>query len=181
MPVHHDGAIHFISDCFPYFVKGSPYFRPYIMCYDIDNGMSRLLRVPKEARCSHDLSCDMGIFKRGKVTSSTHSTCLVRLRKCVFTIWILTNYELSLGMGLIEQDPVVTGFTILNGDLLVFATEKKVYAYDLTNENIEKYMTVEEICEHKCESKVSFISYSNTLRPRGVGSKNLPLFSTDHL
>lgn len=27
MPVFHNGAVHFISDCFPYVEKGRPYFR----------------------------------------------------------------------------------------------------------------------------------------------------------
>ncbi|XLT00599.1 hypothetical protein HN51_049950 [Arachis hypogaea] len=33
------------------------------------------------------------------------------------------------GMGFVEQNPEIRGFTVLNGDL-VFATNKNVYAYD---------------------------------------------------
>ncbi|MED6144057.1 hypothetical protein PIB30_011853 [Stylosanthes scabra] len=59
-----NGAIHFVSDCFSYLTKGSPYFRPYIMSYDMANGNENMLRIPKEARRgSHDDSCDMSIFK----------------------------------------------------------------------------------------------------------------------
>ena len=69
MLVHHRGAVHFISDCFPYLNKRSPYFRPYIMSCNFEGGNSRMLKVPKEARKgSHDISCDMGIFKWGKAT-----------------------------------------------------------------------------------------------------------------
>ncbi|RDX60283.1 hypothetical protein CR513_61586, partial [Mucuna pruriens] len=140
MPVHHNGAIHFISDCFPYLQKNSPYFRPYIMSYNFEDGKSRMLRVPKEARKgSHDNTCDMRIFKWGKVTNENNqSICLVRLRKRVFTIWVLTKYELCLwrrilkvrvkAMEVVEKDPIIKGFAVLNGDLLVFATEKKVDA-----------------------------------------------------
>ncbi|XLR37524.1 hypothetical protein S83_022184 [Arachis hypogaea] len=94
-----NGTLHFISDCYNYLANDSTHFRPYIMSYKITKGdedervETKLLRVPKEARRgSHDDSCDMNIFKWGAIAG--HQTiCLVRLRKCVFTIWILTNYE----------------------------------------------------------------------------------------
>lgn len=47
-----------------------------------------MLMVTKEPRQgSHDKSCCMEIFKSGKVGGSTQSICMVRLRKCVFTVW----------------------------------------------------------------------------------------------
>ncbi|XP_061352705.1 F-box protein At5g07610-like [Gastrolobium bilobum] len=182
IPVIHNGAIHFISDCSPYVNRNSQYFWPYIMSYNLESGASRMLRVPKKARRGfNDDSCNMGIFKWGKVTSSTKSICLVRLRKFVFTIWALRDYESSSwrmilkirvkAMGLVEQDPTVTGFTVLNGDLLVFATTKKVYGYGLSNENC---IVLEEICEHGCETGVCFTSYSNTLRTCGTDATALP-------
>ncbi|XP_004493704.1 F-box protein At5g49610-like [Cicer arietinum] len=191
MPVIHNGVVHYISDCFPYFTKDSPYYRPYIMAYNFENGITTMLNVPKEARRGlHDISCDMRIFKWGKVNSSMdQSICLVRLRKCVFTIWVLTKYESSVwkkilklrvkALGLIEKDPMVKGFSVMNGDLLVFATNKKVYGYGLSFSN-ENYMRIEEICEHGCDgSMVSFTSYSNTLRPcGGDDAKALLLTST---
>ncbi|XP_052116610.1 uncharacterized protein LOC107485460 [Arachis duranensis] len=142
MPVICNGAIHFISDCYRYLAKNSTHFRPYIMSYEISNGdedesvETKLLRVPKEARKgSHDISCRMSIFKWGEV-AGYQTICLVRLRKRVFTVWILTNYESNSwrrilkvrvkGMGLMEQHPEITGFTVLNGDL-VFATKKKIH------------------------------------------------------
>ncbi|QHO39376.1 hypothetical protein HN51_005594 [Arachis hypogaea] len=186
MPVICNGAIHFISDCYSYLAKDSTHFRPYIMSYEIINGdedgsvETKLLRLPKEARRgSHDDSCHMNIFKWGEVAG--HQTiCLVRLRKRVFTVWILTNYESSSwrrilkvrvkGMGLMEQNPEIRGFTVLNGDL-VFATEKNVYAYGLTS---DKYMVLSEICDHGCDSTfVRFVPYSDTLRPCGIGAKSL--------
>ncbi|KAL2332071.1 hypothetical protein Fmac_019652 [Flemingia macrophylla] len=181
MPVHYNGAIHFISDCFPYIKKNHPYFRPYIMSYSFEDGKSRMLRVPKEARRgSHDHSCDMRIFRWGKVANSNHSICLVRLRKRVFTVWTLTNYESSLwkrilklrvkAMRLMEKEPIVQGFTVLNGDLLVFATEKMVYGYDLINKKIQK------ICEHRIDCNfLRFTSYSNTLRICGTDTETLSL------
>ncbi|XP_027335177.1 F-box protein At3g26010-like [Abrus precatorius] len=183
MPVHHNGAIYFISDCFPYFTKESLYFRPYIISYNFEDGSSRMLRVPKEARKgSHDLTCDMKISKWGKVTNSCQSICLVRLRKHVFTIWILTNYESSKwkrilkvrvkAMGMNEKDPIIKGFVVLNGDLLVIATKNSVYGYGLTN---EKYMIIEKICEHEYESYVHITSYSNTLCKCGIRVKTLLL------
>ena len=46
MLVHHRGAIHFISDCSAYLTRNNPYFRPYIMSYNFEDGKSRMLRVP---------------------------------------------------------------------------------------------------------------------------------------
>ncbi|XP_061346561.1 uncharacterized protein LOC133292198 [Gastrolobium bilobum] len=180
--VIHNCFIHFISDCSPYVNRNDQYFWPYIMSYNLESGASRMLHVPKKARKGvDDVICNMGIFKWGKVTSSTKSICLVRLRKCVFTILALSDYESSSwrmilkvrvkAMGLMEQDPIVIGFTVLNGDLLVFATTKKVYGYGLSNENC---MILEEICEHGCETRVCFTSYSNTLRTCGTDATTLP-------
>ncbi|TKY46079.1 F-box protein [Spatholobus suberectus] len=182
MPVYYNGAIHFISNCSPYLTKRSPYFRPYVMSYNLENGTSTMLRLPKDARRgSHDLNCEMSIFSWGKVSTPQSSICLVRLRKSVFTIWILTNYESkrwmrilkvrTKGMGLREKDPKITGFTVMNGGLLIFATETRVYSYGLTDEN---YMRVEEICQHRCKSNVCFTSYSDTLRLCGLGAASLP-------
>ncbi|XP_061346562.1 uncharacterized protein LOC133292199 [Gastrolobium bilobum] len=180
--VIHNCFIHFISDCSPYVNRNNQYFWPYIISYNLESGASRILHVPKKARRGFDdVICNMGIFKWGKVTSSTKSICLVRLRKCVFTILALSDYESSSwrmilkvrvkAMGLMEQDPIVIGFTVLNGDLLVFATTKKVYGYGLSNENC---MILEEICEHGCETRVCFTSYSNTLRTCGIDATALP-------
>ncbi|KAL2334962.1 hypothetical protein Fmac_016175 [Flemingia macrophylla] len=179
MPVHCNGAIHFISDCSPYLTKENCFFRPYIMSYNLENGTSTMLRVPKEARRgSHDLSCDMSIFSWGKNQSSI---CLVRLRKSVFTIWILKDYHSNRWlrilkvrtkvMGLREEDPKITGFTVMNSDFLILATMVRAYSYGLTQEN---YMKVQEICQHEYESKVCFTSYSDTLRPCGLGATGMP-------
>ncbi|RYQ93489.1 hypothetical protein HN51_056643 [Arachis hypogaea] len=118
MPVICNGAIHFISDCYSYLAEDSTHFRPYIISYEITNGdedesvETKLLRVPKEARRgSHNDSCNMNIFKWGAV-AGYQTIYLVRLRKRVFTVWILTNYESTSwrrilkvrvkGMGLME-------------------------------------------------------------------------------
>jgi len=159
IPVHYRGAIHLISDSSPYLTRNNPYFRPYIMSYNFEDGKSRMLRLPKEARKgSHDKSCQMRIFQWGKVTDPNQSICLVRLRKRVFTIWILTDYESSLwrkiqkirikAMGLLESDPFDLGvkdFILLNREFLAFATEKKVYLYGLSDKRIHKSW------DHQCQ------------------------------
>jgi len=182
MPVHHKGVVHFISDCSTYLTRNNPYFRPYIMSYNFENGKSRMLRVPKEARRgSHDKSCEMRIFKWGKVTDIEQSICLVRLRKGVFTVWVLTKYELSLwrkilkirvkAMGLLENDCsqiAIKSFTVLNGERLVFATQKKVYIYGLSDNKIHKFWN------HECDfNYLRFTPYTDTLRKCDIGTKNL--------
>ncbi|KAL2332632.1 hypothetical protein Fmac_013845 [Flemingia macrophylla] len=67
MHVYHNRVIYFISDCTPYLTRGSPYFEPYIMSYNLDNGTSKMLKLPENARkVSHDVDCDMGIFNWAK-------------------------------------------------------------------------------------------------------------------
>ncbi|XP_014506621.1 uncharacterized protein LOC106766406 [Vigna radiata var. radiata] len=184
MSVHHKGVIHVISDCSPYLTRNNPYFRPYIVSYNFEDGKSRLLRVPKEARKgSHDKSCEMRIFKWGKVTDSDQSLCLVRLRKGVFTVWVLTKYETSLwkkilkirvrAMGLSENDlsqVAVKSFIVLNGELLVFATQNKVYVYSLSDKRIRNFWN------HESEFNIlRFIPYKDTLGRFDIGTKILPL------
>ncbi|KAK7319010.1 hypothetical protein RJT34_03719 [Clitoria ternatea] len=146
--VYYNGAIHIISDCFSYIS-----YKPYIVSYNFTNGESRMLSVPTEATKNSDYhDCKMRIFKWGKVNSSSESICLVRLRNYEFTVWALVKYESGLwkrvlkvgveAMGLMEEDPTITGFVVLNGDVLVFATKKKIYGYDLSN---EKYTRIQEI------------------------------------
>ncbi|KAJ1426697.1 F-box associated interaction domain [Sesbania bispinosa] len=183
MPVHYNGALHFISDSYPYINRLSSDFRPYIKSYNLKSGMSTKLTLPAEARRgSHDKSCNTGIFKWCKVSSLlSQSICLVRLKKLVFSIWVLIDYESRSwerilkvrvkAMGLMEKYPKVTGFTVMNGDLLIFATEEKVYNYGLSE---LRYMRLEEICEHGCGTIVYFTPYSNTLRPCGNVAATLP-------
>jgi hypothetical protein len=123
----------------------------------------------------------MSIFKWGKVTGSNSSICLVKLKNSIFEVWILEDYKSSTwkkvlevrvgALGLKEKNLNVIGFTVMNGDLLVFATEKNVYSYGL---NGEKFMIVEEICQHNCGSKPHFISYSDTLRSCGTIAEIMP-------
>ncbi|KAI9118726.1 hypothetical protein K1719_010171 [Acacia pycnantha] len=182
--IYYRKALHFISDCYPYLIKQSPYFRPYIMAYTVEDGRSRMIRIPKEARSgSHDLTCQIGIYKWGKPTSSYESICLVRLRKNVFTIWVLTDYEIAKwrrivkfrvkAMGVKEDPVIVTGFIVVNGDRLIFATDMKIYGYGLWQEN---FMKLEEICEHGIGLNATIITpYSYTLRHCGHTAVILPL------
>ena len=182
MPVYLHGAIHIMSDCPSFFAKGSPYFWPYIMTYKFETGESIKLRIPKNARRgSHELGCDMRIFEWGKENSLDRSMCLVRYLKRVFTIWVLIDHESSTwrrilkirvkGMGVKEEDPRVHGFRIINGDCLIFATEKKVYGYYFISQN---FWRLKEICEHEWDSRVIFTPYSATLRPCGTLASTIP-------
>ncbi|AES59267.1 putative F-box domain-containing protein [Medicago truncatula] len=177
MNVFHNKAINVISDCSHYFAKPSPFYKPYIMSYHLENGNSTMLRLPREAiRGCHTMT-NMGIFNWGKVSSSKRSICLVKVRKSVFTVWYLKDYESSSwqkvlkvrvrGLGLQEKNPQVTGFTVTNGDILVFATEEKVYSCGL---NEERFMMVEEIGQHNCRFNLRLISYSDTFRSCGINA-----------
>ncbi|XP_054805364.1 F-box protein At5g65850-like [Prosopis cineraria] len=178
--VYHKKALHFMSICY-----GFSREKPYIMAYSIEDGSSRMLRIPREAKAgSQHLTCQMRIYKWGKSASSNQSICLVRLRKKVFVVWVLTDYEANKwrkilkirvkAMGMKEEDPIaVTGFTVMNGEQLFFATKEKVYGYGLRGEN---YMKLEEICEHGfgCHT-TRFTAYSDTLCSCGDGAATLPL------
>ncbi|KAJ4980247.1 hypothetical protein NE237_031084 [Protea cynaroides] len=193
MPVYCRGAIHFISDTFPYLTKASPDYKPYIVACDTDKVKSWRINLPKEAmRNSHDQSCVMRIFKWGKPSSlsSQSSICLVRLRKSVFMAWVLNDYDVGLwilvlntrvrAMGLREPEPVVCGFTIINGDCLIFATQQWIYCYrpTLSYGRLKHSVKAEEISRHGlggCATHLCFTNYSNTLRPCGSSEVNFDL------
>ncbi|KAJ4982400.1 hypothetical protein NE237_033237 [Protea cynaroides] len=197
MSVYCRGAIHFISDTFPYLTKASPDYKPYIVACDIDKVKSWRLNFPKETmRNSHDQSCMMRIFKWGKPSSlsSQSSICLVRLRKSVFKAWVLDDYEVGSwtlilntkvrAMGLREPEPVVCRFTIINRDYLVFATQQWVYCYRpiLTYGIVKHSVKAKEISCHGlggCASHLSFTCYSNTLRPYGSREVNFNLVGVE--
>ncbi|KAJ4981854.1 hypothetical protein NE237_032691 [Protea cynaroides] len=99
MSVYCKGAIHFISDTFPYLTKASPDYKPYIVACDIDKGKSWR-------------SCKMRIFKWGKPTSPSSCSsiiCLVRLRKSVFMTWVLDDYKVGSWTLVLNTRPVVCG------------------------------------------------------------------------
>ncbi|CAI8598036.1 unnamed protein product [Vicia faba] len=179
-PVIHNGTLHFISDCSNYFTRLSPFYKPYIMSYSFVEGISSILKLPREAIKGFHVECNMGIFNWGKVRSSNTSICLVKSRKSVFTIWILKDYKSCSwqkilkvrvnALGLEEKDAHVTGFTVMNGNILVFSTKHKIYSCGLDEET---FMMVEEIGSHSCGSNPHFISYSNTLRSCGANDKTM--------
>ncbi|GAU38076.1 hypothetical protein TSUD_318700 [Trifolium subterraneum] len=181
MPVFHNGVVHVISDSNVYFVRSSPFYKPYIMSYNLEDGTSTMLELPIEATEDCHVISDMGIFNWDKVTSSNRSICLVKLSESVFTIWVLKDYESASwqkilkvrvkDLGLKEKDVDVTGFMVMNGDLLVFSTEQKIYSCRLDN---ERFMMVEEICKNNCGLHPRFISYSDTLRSCGINAETMP-------
>ncbi|GAU31085.1 hypothetical protein TSUD_322220 [Trifolium subterraneum] len=46
-PVFYNGALHFITSSSRYFVRPSPFYKPYIMSYNLENAISTML--PREA------------------------------------------------------------------------------------------------------------------------------------
>ena len=70
-----------------------------------------------------------------------------------------------------EEDPKVQGFTIINGDCLIFSTEKKVYGYNFV---IQNSWRLKELCEQEWEFRVSFTHCSSTLRPCGTSASIFP-------
>ncbi|CAK8567130.1 unnamed protein product [Lathyrus sativus] len=180
MPVVHNESLHFISDCSNYFARSSPFYKPYIMSYNFEKGTSTMIKLPREAIKGFHVDCNMGIFNWGKVTESNNSICLVKSRKSVFTIWYLKDYKSCSwrkilrvrvkALGLEEKDARVTGFTVMNGNILVFSTEHKIYSCGLDEET---FMMVAEIGSHNCGSCPQFISYSNTLRSCGANDKTM--------
>ncbi|KAK2443270.1 F-box protein CPR1 [Trifolium repens] len=181
MPVFYNGALYFISDSGQYFARPSPFYKPYIMSYNLENGISTMFRLPREAIKGFHLPCKMGIFNWGKASNSNGSICLVKLRKSTFTVWFLGDYESCSwekvfktrvrAMGLKEKDPYVTAFTVVNGNRLVFATEERVYSCCLDK---KRFMKIEEICQHNCGFNPRFISYLDTYRSCGINAETMP-------
>ncbi|CAJ2668130.1 unnamed protein product [Trifolium pratense] len=182
IPVFFNGSLHFISDSGQYFMKPSPFYKPYIMSYNLENGTSTMLRLPREAiRGCHHITCKMGIFNWGKASNSNGSLCLVKLSKSTFTVWFLGDYESCSwekvfkmrvkAMGLKEKDLDVTSFTVVNGNLLVFATNERVYSCGLDD---KRFMMIEEICQHNCGSNPRIISYLDTYRSCGINAETMP-------
>ncbi|KAF7132732.1 hypothetical protein RHSIM_Rhsim09G0015300 [Rhododendron simsii] len=155
---------------------------PYIVAFDPKKGTSRFMKIPKAAR-----KCDfghpnfkMGLFKWSK--GNEESICLVTLSKRVFTTWAMVDYDAglwikinkvrALAMGMVEPDPEIAGFTVLNGDSLLIATEKRVYRYCLTGDWRGK--RAEKVRENGCGANVFLYPYSNTLRTCGDGMTHFP-------
>ncbi|KAL1819962.1 hypothetical protein ACET3Z_014831 [Daucus carota] len=150
------------------------------------------LKIPRPARKGVlDDNCKFGVFKFRDPESGTESICLIRLMKLVFSVWVLTDVDLntwrmimkarSKAMGLYEDSrPTISGFTVMNGNLLVIATsDNQLFTYTLTRDlttssNVKR---AAKIGSHdQCgREDVCFYSYSNTLRPCGHGELPLPL------
>lgn len=169
--VYQNGTFYLLSDWSPYFDKSSPFYWPYVVGFDPEEGQSRFLKLPKEARkCLTDLSCTMSIFPWEK----ENSICLVKSVKDVLTMWVL-DFNSGLwskilkirarAMRMVELEPIIVGFTVLKGDKLLIATIDRVYKYDLTDD--WKRRRVQNIGRHQCGGDVLLSSYSSTLRPCG--------------
>ncbi|KAI9126576.1 hypothetical protein K1719_002172 [Acacia pycnantha] len=173
-PVFYKGNIHFAASLF-----SSKRHDTYMSSYNLESGETRTFNFPKEAGGGKLVCHDyVRIYKWGKVGSSDESICLVNfVDYCVFTLWVLTDYESSSWLRLmslsldemgLEKDCIVLGFTVMNGDSLVFASERDVYRYDLTG---VRETRLERIGQHRFPSQsshIDFIPYSNTLRSCGA-------------
>ncbi|KAK1388442.1 F-box domain-containing protein [Heracleum sosnowskyi] len=187
------GTIYFMSDWNEYLTitKNRPFYWPYIVSYNIRNSISKFLKIPKPARKGvfKDHSSMFGVFKFKDPTTCRESICLIKLMKLVFSVWMLTDINSSTwklimksrskAMGLYEYlKPTISGFTVINGNLLLIATADQLYGYTLTGDlmkssNVKRAV---KIGWHGCgRDDVSFYSYSNTLRPCGDGAVPLPL------
>ncbi|KAI9115268.1 hypothetical protein K1719_013587 [Acacia pycnantha] len=163
-------------------------FERYILSWHMDGGETRRILFPKLVpEIGID---DLNLFKWDIVGGSNYidDVCLVIFEKddLVFSFWGLTDYESSSWskfwtlrlkeMGL-RKNTIIHGFSVMNGDSLVFATSKYVYRYDLIGERGSK---LERICEHKCSRKglicLEFIPYSNTLCSYGDNVKDVSFF-----
>ncbi|KAK4432717.1 hypothetical protein Salat_1033900 [Sesamum alatum] len=179
--VKQNGVVYMVSDSFDYLAKGSRFFWPYIVAYDVKNSKSRFLEIPKRARKGvHDSK--LSIFKWGDhPNTSLNSICLVKLLENVFTMWVLIRTSSSYywkrvfkmqvkDMGLAPSyDLMVAGFEVVNGSCLIFATVEKVYSYNLKDGNYDTPAgAAEEVCGHPCGDSVRFVAFSSTLRPCGL-------------
>ncbi|PIN17292.1 hypothetical protein CDL12_10046 [Handroanthus impetiginosus] len=190
----HNGVIYMISDTGKYLTKDSPFYWPYVVAYDIKNSCSKFLKLPMEAWEEAGYLClDLRIFKWGpNPNSALNSICLVKLLDNVFTVWVLnttTNVEENntysyywsqvfympiIGMGLssLLDDVKVTGFTVMNGGVLLFATDKKVYSCDILGWS--DVGRVEEVCGHGFgENFVNFRPFCGTLCRCGPAAATL--------
>ncbi|KAL2553020.1 F-box protein [Forsythia ovata] len=176
--VYQNGSIYLISDSGGYFREDSPFFWPYIVAYDVNNCVTKLLKLPKSSREGmDDLDYKLSIFTWKNLNNYL---CLVKLNNNMFTIWVLTEEETSSWhqifkmhvntMGLNEFDLRVAGFTILNGNILLIATNSIVYRYDLSTRSSGR---LQEVCHHECGENVIFHSFSSTLRPCGANATKL--------
>ncbi|KAI9095307.1 hypothetical protein K1719_026341 [Acacia pycnantha] len=160
----------------------TPNSDPRIVAHQLGSDTSKLLRLPGEGfeKLLRRLD-EMRIFKWGKAGSLNESLCFVTMvKRSIFTIWVLEDYESSSWsrhltislkdlMGLNNYSKAL-GFTIMNGDSLVFATSSSLYKYDLVGEKNDKKL--EYISEHGFGQRVNmdFISYLPTLQPCGTGA-----------
>ncbi|CAA2935362.1 Hypothetical predicted protein [Olea europaea subsp. europaea] len=178
--IYQNGVVYLISDW------GGPFIRPYIVAYNIKNGVSRILKLPISASKGlqqDSKNCKIKVCNYG---NSSESVVLVKYYKSVFTVWLLDPEEGSWSrifrmrgkaMGLAENELHVAGFTIQNGNILLVATQNKVYGYNLLEDNCV------ELCKHQCEDSVEFQylygdcirfhSFISTLRPCGPGQEIL--------
>ncbi|KAL2550095.1 F-box protein-like [Forsythia ovata] len=156
--IYQNGVVYMISDW------GRPFFWPYIVAYNIKNGVSRFLKIPISAReglLQDYPNCKLKIFKNEKSANLFKSIILVKYYKSVFTVWLLIDPEegswnrifkmRAKAMGLTQTNKLhVAGFTVQNGNILLVATQDKVYRYNLMEENCE------ELCKHGCKDSVEF-------------------------
>ncbi|XP_047339672.1 uncharacterized protein LOC124943166 [Impatiens glandulifera] len=176
-----DNCVYFLSDLSCYFGRENENYFPYIVSYNTNNEETRFLGLPKRSHKGRNhYTCRMNIFSWNK----GKTMCLVKLRKGLFTIWVLndikkgdswirilrkTLFEIGLQEHGISE---VADFKVINGKTLIVAMENNnVYSYNiLGDDDQEKNLTMISN-GHGCNSvNLMLYSYTNTLRriPNGI-------------
>ncbi|KAI9126849.1 hypothetical protein K1719_002445 [Acacia pycnantha] len=181
-PIFYQGNFNFVTICY-----SSKRINYYMSSYNLETGETRSFNFPKAAvEIGGQLVQykNLRIYKWGKVGSSDESICVVSLfEDFVFNIWVFTGYKSSSWLRLmslsleemgLENGSFVYGFTVMNGDSLVFATKWDVYRFVFIGARERR---LEKIGEHRVlpqyHSDIDFIPHTNTLRSCGAYARDL--------
>ncbi|CAA7401359.1 unnamed protein product [Spirodela intermedia] len=157
-----NGLIYFASTCGGY-ISQHP---PYIVAVDVRVGSSKILSLPEKAV----LASDDGDIEIAGSGSGSLLSLVVYNGASEFTIWDMKDPErwvweeraLQVSMASMGLEPrPVGGFSLVNGDILVFTAEEYVYVYDMHSGEGPRLIS----CTPGCGSHIC--SYANTLRPCG--------------
>ncbi|XP_057432063.1 uncharacterized protein LOC130724800 [Lotus japonicus] len=143
---------------------------PFIGKYSFGEKKKSTLPLPIEA-AQDPFHGEYGVFKWGSRWTSTESLCLVRNIGSTFTFWT-SSLEGAPGSWVLIQnlnigqlgilDDLIKGFTVVNGECLIFATRFAVYGFNVNGDYPWKFKV---LGPNTRNTYVKFISYSSTFRP----------------
>ncbi|XP_057452628.1 uncharacterized protein LOC130744464 [Lotus japonicus] len=143
---------------------------PFIGKYSFGEKKKSTLPLPIEA-AQDPFHGEYGVFKWGSRWTSTESLCLVRNIGPTFTFWT-SSLEGAPGSWVLIQnlnigqlgilDDLIKGFTVVNGECLIFATRFAVYGFNVNGDYPWKFKV---LGPNTRKTYVKFISYSSTFRP----------------